>query len=242
MSIAVLIISINASGSENKIVISDNLELYKISENCYIHTSYADLPGYPHFPSNGLVYVDGGKALLVDTAWGDTLTQQLLHYLGKNMNLTVESIIVTHWHSDRMAGLESVHNARIKSIASLQTLEICTEKDLPIPQYGFVDSLNVKLNDKTIQAFYGGAAHTTDNIVVFIPDGNILFGGCAIKSLSAAGMGNIADADLQQWPVTLKAIMAKFPQSKIVVPGHGASGDLGLIDHTLDLLLQAEKK
>jgi len=148
----------------------------------------------------------------------------------------VESIIVTHWHDDCLGGLQTIHAAGIKSYALERTRELCEGKSLPIPQFGFEDSLSVKLHSKTAQAYYLGAGHSEDNIVVFIPEDNVLFGGCAVKSLAARGMGNIADANLQQWPGTLQAILAKFPQSKIVVPGHGNSGDLELVRHTLDLL------
>jgi metallo-beta-lactamase class B len=44
------------------------------------------------------------------------------------------------------------------------------------------------------------------------------------------------DADIKEWPRSLNNILKKFPQSRIVVPGHGAWGDLSLIHHTLKLL------
>jgi len=63
LAAVVLIIPMLATaGDDERIVISDELELQKITGNCYIHTSYTDLPSYPHVPANGLVYVDEDKA------------------------------------------------------------------------------------------------------------------------------------------------------------------------------------
>ena len=86
-----------------------------------------------------------------------------------------------------------------------------------------------------------GAAHTVDNIVVWIPDEKILFGGCMIKELKANNLGNIVDADIDAWPKTLKTVRSEFSMAKIVIPGHGLYGGIELIDHTIDLLKEKKK-
>ncbi|MGA2822284.1 MAG: hypothetical protein ABSE72_02040, partial [Bacteroidales bacterium] len=47
-----------------KIKVSDDIELIKISDNVYVHISYAELPGFGRFPSNGMIYINKGKAFL----------------------------------------------------------------------------------------------------------------------------------------------------------------------------------
>ena len=83
-------------------------------------------------------------------------------------------------------------------------------------------------------AFPGGG-HTVDNIVAWIPAKKILFAGCLVKALNAKNIGNTEDADLVAYPITLKKVKEKYPDAKIVVPGHGRPGELDLIDHTIRL-------
>ena len=89
--------------------------------------------------------------------------------------------------------------------------------------------------------FYPGAGHTLDNVVVWLPKANILFGGCFIRSLDSKSLGYTGEADIGQWPSSVDALLAKYPDAKLVVPGHGAIGDLALLRHTKALALAASK-
>ena len=71
--------------------------------------------------------------------------------------------------------------------------------------------------------------------MVWLPERCILFGGCIIKSASSENPGNIADADLKEWPRSIHAIMEKFPTAQVVVSDRGAWDGLNLLQHTLDL-------
>jgi metallo-beta-lactamase class B len=115
------------------------------------------------------------------------------------------------------------------------TLDIARNKNLPIPEHGFKDSLQLMLGDKTIDCYYLGAAHSTDNIVVWIPSEKILFAGCMIKSVNARNLGNTADGDLTAYPGTIEKVLVKFPDAEIVIPGHGNFGGLELVWHTKEL-------
>ena len=41
-----------------------------------------------------------------------------------------------------------------------------------------------------VELFYPGAAHSTDNLVVYVPSANVLYGGCAVHELSSTSAGN----------------------------------------------------
>jgi metallo-beta-lactamase class B len=92
-----------------------------------------------------------------------------------------------------------------------------------------------------IDCYYFGAAHTTDNIVVWIPTEQILFAGCMAKSLNSQNLGNTADGDLKAYPETLRKVIAKFPDARIVIPGHGQYGGIEVLKHTLQLAEQYSK-
>ena len=115
------------------------------------------------------------------------------------------------------------------------TIDLAKAKKLPVPDHGFKDSLQLKLGDKLICCYYLGAAHSMDNIVVWIPSEKILFPGCMVKSMEARDLGNTADGDLTAYHETIEKLTIKFPEAKIVVPGHGPFGGLELIRHTKEL-------
>ena len=219
-----------------RIEISNDIELIKISENAYQHISYMESPQFGRFPSNGLIFINNQKAFLFDTPMTESLTRDLVSWLQDSMRIQILGFVPNHWHDDCMGGLDYLHSLGIESYANELTREIARSKNLPVPKHGFTDSLILKLGDREIICSYLGAAHTVDNIVVWIPSEQILFAGCMVKAMKSTGLGNVADADIKAWPKTMKKVLDKYPNAKIVIPGHGQFGDINLIQHTLELL------
>ncbi|MDD1371031.1 hypothetical protein PTB13_25945, partial [Bacillus sp. MHSD17] len=75
-----------------------------------------------------------------------------------------------------------------------------------------------------------------DNIVVWLPQYNILAGGCLVKSASSKDLGNVADAYVNEWSISIENVLKRYGNINSVVPGHGGVGDRDLLLHTLDLL------
>ena len=72
--------------------------------------------------------------------------------------------------------------------------------------------------------------------MIWLPEDKILFGGCLLKSLEAKDKGNIKDADLKAWSVSVEQVKKKYPDAMIVIPGHGKIGNTSVFDYTLKLL------
>jgi metallo-beta-lactamase class B len=53
--------------------------------------------------------------------------------------------------------------------------------------------------------------------------------------LSATDKGNIKDADLKAWPVTVGKVKKRFMNAKIVIPGHSNIGDNSIFDYTIKI-------
>jgi glyoxylase-like metal-dependent hydrolase (beta-lactamase superfamily II) len=83
--------------------------------------------------------------------------------------------------------------------------------------------------------FYPGRGHSADNLVVWLGSGKILFGTCAVRSPTFSGKGNTADASLDEWPESIRSVRARYPEARVVVPGHGPVGSTDLLDHTIAL-------
>ena len=224
-----------------RIRVAKDVDLIKLSDNAYIHISYSDLPNFGRFPSNGLIFINGKEAFLFDTPVTDSLTMDLVSWINDSMKLKIVGFVPNHWHSDCMGGLGFLQNQKIESYANQKTIDIAKSKNLPVPKHGFIDSLQLNLGDKLIKCYYLGAAHSLDNIVVWIPSEQILFAGCMIKSLNSKDLGNIVDGDLIAYPITIDKVINKFKTAKIVIPGHGQFGGMDLITHTKELLTKGKK-
>jgi len=221
--------------SQDTITISEDLELIRLSENAFIHVSSVVLPGYGRVSANGLIFIDQRKAFLFDSPWNESLTASLVTFLEREMKLKIKAFIPNHWHEDCMGGLEYLKSRRIRSYASEITCETAREKGLPVPDLGFVDSLVLNPGKMEIRCYFPGAAHSMDNIVVWIASEKILFPGCICKSADSRNLGNTADGDTVTYPVTMEWIIRKFPEAKTIIPGHGSYGGTELLTHTRHL-------
>ncbi|HLN54759.1 MAG TPA: subclass B1 metallo-beta-lactamase [Bacteroidales bacterium] len=218
--------------SQEIIRISPDVELMKLSENAYVHVSYTDSHDFGRYSSNGLVFINGHEAFLFDTPPGDSLTGILCSYLEQDMNLIIRAFVPNHWHEDCMGGLRYIKGRHIPSYANQNTIDIARSHRLPLPEHGFVDSLNLMLGGKSVLCWFPGAAHSMDNIVVWIPSEKILFAGCMCKSANSDNLGNVADGDPAEYAATIEKVIAKFSSVKIVIPGHGLPGGPELLSHT----------
>jgi metallo-beta-lactamase class B len=166
----------------------------------------------------------------------EEVTKDLVKWLRDSLKIKITGFVPNHWHDDCMAGIDYLHQLNIPSYAAELTIKTAESLNLTVPKSGFKDSLILKLNDKDIFCFYPGAAHSGDNIVVWIPSEKILFAGCMLKSIDQNNLGNLSDADIAEWPHTIRRVMKKFPHAEIVIPGHGNFGGAELLTHTLKLL------
>lgn len=114
----------------------------------------------------------------------------------------------------------------------------------PVPRHVFYasDTTFVCGNIEVI-AYYPGAGHTTDNIVLYVPSKKLLYGGCFIKSGYSQTIGNIEDADVKAWPGSLEKMQQRFKQTgiKTVIPGHGGWDRRDAIENTARLLKTGSK-
>jgi metallo-beta-lactamase class B len=218
------------------IKVGSDIELIKISEHAYVHISYYELPDFGRFPSNGLILVNQGQAMLFDTPWTDSLTRELVGWLNDSLQLKLVAFIPNHWHPDCMGGLAYLQSIGVESYANQMTIDLARANNLPVSEHGFEDSLKLNLGDMKVECYYLGAAHSLDNIVVWIPAEKILFPGCMVRSLYSKSIGNTRDGDLFSYPRTIDKLLARFPLARYVIPGHGQFGGPELIRYTRELL------
>lgn len=213
---------------------SDHLIIDNLSTHCYVHTSYLETESYGKVACNGMIVVSNGEAVIVDTPINDADATALIEWIENNLNAKVTGVVATHFHEDCLGSLQTFHDRGIATYATNQTIELATKAGFDVPKIGFKDTLNLKVGSLIIENKFLGAGHTQDNIVTYVKDDSVLFGGCLVKSLNAA-KGYLGDAVVNEWPQTITQVKMKYPNVKIVIPGHGAVGDSSLLDYTHDL-------
>jgi metallo-beta-lactamase class B len=211
------------------------LEVQPHSKGVYVHISYLLYGGKP-FPSNGLVVVGDTSVLLVDTAWDSLQSEQLVAWVAEEIKKPISYCIVTHSHADRTGGYLVMQRHGIPLVSARETADMSRADGRPLQGITFERDTTISLGTLKADIHFPGRGHTYDNQVVWLPAQQLLFGGCLIKSKEATNMGNVADADLQAWPATIRQLYTKYPKIRYVIPGHQQWGDVQLLMHTLELL------
>lgn len=213
---------------------SETLKIEQLTENTFLHVSYLDTESFGKVACNGLVVIDKGEAILFDAPVSKADASELLNWITNTLKSTPKGIVATHFHLDCLGSLEEFHEREIPSYANNRTIALAKANNRTVPQYGFADSLTLKVGTKRVVSEYLGEGHTKDNVVGYFPSEKVLFGGCLIKE-TGAGKGNLEDANVEAWPGTVARVKAKYGDADIIIPGHGKTGGQELLTYTIEL-------
>lgn len=229
-----LTISCDRHNEKSAVYTSDRLIIHTISKHAYVHESYIQTESFGNVACNGLIYVNQNEAIIFDTPPDTLATKELLDYVTGELKATIVAVVPTHFHEDCLGGLGVVHSMGIVSIANQLTIELSSDNEETTPLMGFDTEFSLPVGDQEVWMGFRGEGHTRDNIVGYIPDEKIMFGGCLIKKVGAS-KGYTGDANLDEWSNTVRRIKSEFPDTKLIIPGHGPWGDQELFDYTTKL-------
>ncbi|NND32647.1 MAG: subclass B1 metallo-beta-lactamase [Saprospiraceae bacterium] len=187
-----------------------------------------------------MVFIDDREAIVFDTPSRESDALELIEWVQKVKEAHIKAVVVNHFHTDCLGSLKAFHKNNIASYARDSTIALAsTLRGVEVPRNGFGDKLSLLIGSTEIINQYHGEAHTRDNIVSYIPEERILFGGCMIKAMGA-GKGNLEDANVSSWSATVERIRREYPGVKWVVPGHGKPGSSQLFDYTSKVFAKME--
>ncbi|WP_212004473.1 subclass B1 metallo-beta-lactamase [Chitinophaga sp. HK235] len=213
------------------------LKISHLAGNCYVYTTIGQLSDGSRYPSNSMYVVTEKGVVMIDVPWDTTQLVPLLDQIKKQHGKAVIACIATHFHEDRTAGLNALAARGIKTYSTAHTLKLCKDNHKEEARYVIPEDTTFRLGDRRLQVFYPGPGHAPDNIVVWVPEDKVLYGGCFIKSTDAADLGNLSDADPKAWTPSMLRLKAKFPNPVFTVPGHGElSNKDKACNHTLELI------
>ncbi len=85
--IAFLLLASMVNGQSNNILkIDDDIQLIHLQDSVFIHVSWHSLEGFGRFSSNGMIIIQDGKAVLVDTPMDNDKTERLIQFVKNSLH------------------------------------------------------------------------------------------------------------------------------------------------------------
>jgi glyoxylase-like metal-dependent hydrolase (beta-lactamase superfamily II) len=221
--------------------------LSRVTPTLWMHTSYLDLPGIGPIASNGLIVLREDDAVLVDTAWTEPQTGDILRYAAAVLDRPIRAAVITHFHQDKMGGIGALHRAGVDTWAHALTNELAPSVDFePAKNTIAFGASGFATRPATaalgpLKLFYPGPGHTSDNITVQ-PQPGVAFAGCLIKGADARSLGNLSDADVANYADAARSFGNAFPDASIIMMSHSAPAGREAIRHTMRMAEQVAKR
>lgn len=215
--------------------VKNELKITAITSDFYVYTTYK-MFGTKKQDANGMYVVTPKGVILFDSPWDDYPYQVLLDSIEAKHHEKVMIAVATHSHEDRTSGLDFYKQHGIKTYTTKLTDAISVENERPRAEFLIEKDTIFRIGEYQFETFYGGEGHTKDNIVVWFENQKVLYAGCLVKSMDAKDLEYIGEANLQEWPKTVRKVQAKFKNPKYIITGHHDWKSVQVLKHTLHLL------
>lgn len=207
---------------------------------------------YPWFDVNvGLIAGENGL-VVVDTNASGPLGEETLAAVRRISSAPVLAAVNTHVHVDHVlgnavfsaAGAELIAHEAAAAALPGHVAEVRAEHadgdpnytDLlatepVVPTRTFSSALTLDLGGRLLELVHPGRGHTDGDVVVRVPDADVLFAGDLVEESTAdsvsPGLG--PDCFPMDWPASLDLVLTLVPPGTLVVPGHGSPVDLDFV-------------
>lgn len=245
--------------AQKEVVLSQELKISQLTEKVWVVTH-----SFPWESNSLIVKASDKEVVLIDTPYTNEATEQILTFIGKEIKPKNITAILTGFHPDNMGGTGCLLKHRIPVYGSDRTCKLISERlpatkklmlswlqkpeqkkyldaysgmEFPKPDHVFPieKGLFITKGKLSFDVYFPGESHSPDNLIVYIKEMNLLFGGCMVKSLESPNLGFTGDANMSEWPVSVKKVQEKYASAQLVIPHHGNWGGMDLVQHTLDL-------
>ena len=106
--------------------------------------------------------------------------------------------------------------------------------DLVIPDQTFSSTRSLDLGDRLVELVFPGRGHTDGDILVRVPDVDVVLGGDLIEESAKPWIG--LDSFPLEWHASLDVMLSLVTPETRVVPGHGVTVDRGFVETQRDEL------
>ena len=204
-----------------------DLVFRQLAPNVWQHTSYLDMPGFGAVASNGLIVRDGGRVLVVDTAWTMTRPPQILNWIKQEINLPVALAVVTHAHQDKMGGMDAACGRT--TYANALSNQLAPQEGMVAAQHSLTFSppmagSNQQPRPTLARSRYFTPAPATPVTISPLQDRRHRhrFWWLPDQGQQGQSLGNLGDADTEHYAASARAFGAAFPKASMIVMSHSA--------------------
>lgn len=199
----------------------------------------------------GLLVVDTLGSERAGRALADRL-RRLAREASPGLPAEVAAVVNTHEHYDHTFGnraladtwpharLVAHEEAAARTVASGQRTqeeyagragdphraEVLATEILPADST-FSSVRSVDLGDRVVELVHPGRGHTGGDLVVLVPDADVLVAGDLVGQSAPPAYG--PDSFPLEWPATLDLVLELTGPSTVIVPGHGQLVDQGFV-------------
>lgn len=156
----------------------------------------------------------------------------------------VVEIVNTHWHFDHTFGNDALRSAygplpihahetavtELERGAAALLAAVAADHDDPhreellatevvLPDRPLASVSALDLGDRVLELVHPGRGHTGGDLVVRIPDADVLLAGDLVEQSGPPAYGD--DCYPLEWPLTLDTVLGLTTPTTVVVPGHG---------------------
>lgn len=216
-------------------------ELHEIAEGVH---AYVQLDG--SWGLNNTAFVVGSSGVTaIDTCFTERRTRQFLDAITSVTSQPIRTLINTHHHGDHTHGnyllpLATIIGHELCRIEVLESGHISTmlfqgvdwgDLEVAAPFVTFRDELTVWIDDRELELRFHGPAHTSNDIVGWLPHERVLFAGDLVFNGGTpfVVMGSVAGT-----LAALERLRALEPE--VIVPGHGPVTDASVLDEQVAYL------
>ena len=183
-------------------------------------------------PNSGIIVGDD-SVMVIDAQATPTLARQVIQKVRSVTDKPISHLVLSHYHAVRVLGAAEYKASNIIMSSKARSMVVERGQEdwdsefdrfprlfkgheeisgLTWPTTTFDKKMSVFLGKRRVDLYFLGRAHTAGDIVIHVPDSNVLFTGDIVEYKSACYCG---DAHLQDWPQTLEKI-AKFQAVSLV--------------------------
>ncbi|MGL4290690.1 MAG: MBL fold metallo-hydrolase [Phreatobacter sp.] len=189
-------------------------------------------------PNTGVI-IGRDSVMVIDAQATPAMAGTVIEKIRTVTDKPIKHVVLSHYHAVRVLGASGFGASEI--IASKATRDLIVERGqedwdselgrfprlfqaaetvpgLTWPTVTFQDRMSVWLGDREVRLLHLGRGHSAGDIVVHVPDADVIFSGDLVEYHSACYCG---DAHFTDWPVTLDRIAGLKPRA--IVPGRGSA-------------------
>ena len=164
----------------------------------------------------------------------------------------VLAVVNTHWHFDHTFGNAAfraaygdlpihAHEEAVRELAEGAEdrkqryrdsddphREEVVASEVVLPDHTFSSARVLDLGDRVVELVHPGRGHTAGDLVVRVPDTDVVLAGDLIEESAPPSFG--ADSWPMDWPLSLDVVLGLIRPGTVVVPGHGAPVDRDFVE------------